>query len=130
MYHESRMKIANPTARLGEDLACKYLLENGYKIIERNFRQGYGEIDIIALDTSEIEPILAFIEVKTRKTSGFGAPLESITYFKLQTLIKTAQFYKHTHKGLPDALRIDGLAVELTFDNKTRKIELVKNIGS
>ena len=48
--------------KLGEDLACRYLQNQGYKILERNFEARQGEIDIIALDKSEI----IFIEVKTR----------------------------------------------------------------
>ena len=53
------MKIVNPIAKLGEDKACEYLKKLGFKILERNYRKTYGEIDIIALD----KDVLAFIEV-------------------------------------------------------------------
>jgi len=56
------MKIANPIAVLGEDLACEYLAQKGYKIIERNFRKKYQEIDIIAIHTET----LVFVEVKIK----------------------------------------------------------------
>lgn len=118
------MKIVNPIAKLGEDKACDYIENLGYKIIERNFRKGYGEIDIVALDNN----VLAFIEVKTRTSNLFGTPLESITYWKLKTLIKTAEYYKLTHKNLPDELRIDVISI-LISNNKVSEIDLIKNIS-
>lgn len=118
------MRIANPIASFGEDKACEYLRKNGYKIIERNFRKGYGEIDIVAIH----ENTLVFIEVKTRTSSGFGSPLEAINYWKLKSLIKTAQYYKLTHPKLPDSLRIDAVSVILN-GNEVQSIELTKNIS-
>lgn|SRR3990167_2725452 len=117
------MRIANPTARIGEDLAADYLRKQGYKIIERNFRRGYGEIDIIAIDGKT----LVFIEVKTKTSLAFGDPLEEIGYFKLKTLTKGVQFYKMLHPELPEQMRIDAVSV-LLIDNKP-KIELIKNIA-
>jgi len=122
------VKIINPTAKLGEDKACEYLKKLGFKIIERNFRKGYGEIDIVAIDESSKEKVLTFIEVKTRTSSSFGMPLEAITYWKLKELIKTAQFYKLTHRNLPESLRIDAVAVILS-KNEVKNIELTKNIS-
>jgi len=124
------VRIVNPTAKLGEDNACEYLKKMGFKIIERNFRKGYGEIDIIALDSSEKngKDVLVFIEVKTRTSNQFGSPLEAITYWKLRTLIHTAQYYKLTHRNLPESLRIDAVAVILN-GNEVKNIELTKNIS-
>lgn len=118
------MRIINPIAVLGEDKACDYLKKLGFKILERNYRKTYGEIDIIALD----QDVLAFIEVKTRTSSQFGTPLEGITYWKLKSLIKTAQYYKMTHPKLPESLRIDAISVILNGD-QTESIELTKNIS-
>lgn len=122
------MKIVNPIAILGEDKACEYLKKLGFKIIERNFRKGYGEIDIVAIDQSEKEKVLVFIEVKTRTSNSYGSPLEAITYWKLKSLIKTAQYYKMTHRNLPDALRIDAVSVLLNGNN-VESIELTRNIS-
>lgn len=119
------MKVANKTAKTGEDKACKYLQNQGYKIIERNFRRGYGEIDIVAID----KDCLVFVEVKTRTSDKFGTPFEAITYFKLKSLIKTAQLYKKLNPNLPDALRIDALSVKLFHDNNAENIEHIKNIS-
>lgn len=118
------MRIANPTARLGEDKACEYLKSLGFKIIERNYRKTYGEIDIIAID----KDVLSFIEVKTRTSDQFGTPLEAITYFKLKSLIKTAEYYKISHPKLPESMRIDAVSVILSGD-KVEKIELTRNIS-
>ena len=118
------MKIVNPVAKLGEDKACEYLKKLGFKILERNYRKTYGEIDIIAID----KDVLAFIEVKTRTSDQFGSPLESITPWKLKSLIKTAQYYKMTHKNLPESLRIDAVSVILS-GNDVQNIELIRNIS-
>lgn len=119
------MKVANPIALLGEDKACEYLRKNGYKIIERNFRKGYGEIDIVAIHKNT----LVFVEVKTRTSNQFGSPLESINYWKLKSLIKTAQYYKLIHPKLPDSLRIDAVSVILSEDYKVENIEYIENIS-
>jgi putative endonuclease len=87
------MIISNPTARFGEDIATNYLRKKGYKIIERNFRKGYGEIDII----STFENILVFVEVKTRATGLYGGAIEAISYSKLQKLVRTCEYYKLLH---------------------------------
>ena len=122
------MRIVNPTAILGENMACEYLKKLGFKIIERNFRKGYGEIDVVAIEKTADGEVLAFIEVKTRTSSLFGSPLESITPWKLRFLIRTAQYYKMTHPKLPESLRIDAVAVILN-GNRAENIELSRNIS-
>ncbi len=68
---------------LGEDLACEYLIKNGYEIIERNRHfSKLCEIDIIAKFKNKI----VFVEVKTRKTNTFGLPLEAITRSKYNNI--------------------------------------------
>ncbi len=119
--------MKNPIGIQGEDKAEKYLKSQRYHIVERNFRTRNGEIDIIAIDKSEKEPVLCFVEVKSRTSNQFGTPLEAITPWKIRFLIRAAQFYKISHKGLPDALRIDAVSVQLDGSN-TEKIELLKNI--
>lgn len=60
--------------RAGEEAARHYLLEKGYAILQANFRNRYGEIDIIARKSS----IVAFVEVKSRCGRAFGAPYEAV----------------------------------------------------
>ena len=109
----------------GEELAVSYLRKQGYKIIDRNFRSRVGEIDIIAID----KDTLVFIEVKARSSNEFGSPLDAITYWKMNSLIKTAQYYKLKNPRLPEAMRIDAVAITLDHFNDLKTIELVKNIS-
>lgn len=79
----------------GEDLACRYLEKQGYEILERNKHfSKFCEIDIIA----KYKDTVVFVEVKTRKTDGFGTPLEAITPSKLANIKKGVQFYISENK--------------------------------
>jgi len=109
--------------KLGEDLACKFLTQNKYKIIERNFRIRGGEIDIIALD----QGILVYVEVKTRTSHDFGLPEEAVTYHKIKFLERASKFYRAQRHNLPAQERIDVVSVDLS--NPTPTIKLIKNAG-
>jgi putative endonuclease len=122
------MKITNPVAKRGEELAVKYLRGKGYKILDRNFRKGYGEIDIVAIDSAGKEKVLVFVEVKTRTSLKFGSPLEAIAPWKLRPLVRTCQFYKMTHPNMPESLRIDAISIILSGELLTA-MEHVKNIS-
>lgn len=117
------MKISNPLAREGEELAAKYLQNLGFKIIDRNFRARNTELDIVAVHKN----VLVFIEVKTRSSDKFGTPFEQIAYFKLKSLIKATEFYKVSHKNLPEQMRIDAISVQ--YSSKEPVIEHIQNIS-
>lgn len=117
------MKITNPIAVLGEDAAAEHLRKKGYAVIDRNFRQSYGEIDIVALK----QGILVFIEVKARTSKQFGDIREAITSLKIKSLLKSAEFYKHSHKNLPESLRMDAIFVTIK-DGAVEELEHVENI--
>ncbi len=119
------MKISNPIAVKGEELATKFLREKGYEVIERNFRKGYGEIDVICIK----DKTLVFVEVKTRTSNAYGTPFEAISYFKLKSLLKTAEFYKVLNPKLPDTMRIDAISVMLDNSNNLSSIEHIENIS-
>lgn len=108
----------------GEKIAISYLETLGYKILEANYRMLGGEIDIVAKEGD----VLAFIEVKARRSTTFGTPEEAITPWKVRRLIRTAQVYKLTHKNLPDAMRIDVLTIAFTDLSSSPTIALYKNI--
>jgi putative endonuclease len=76
-----------------EELAARYLLAQGLRIIERNFRVRGGEIDLIALDGKT----LVFVEVRLRTHAGFGGAGASITSHKQQRLILAARHYLLAH---------------------------------
>ena len=97
------------TGRVGEDIAAKYLTAHGYRVIARNFKARYGELDIVAIK----DKILVFVEVKTRLDSTYGTPEEAVTPRKLREIIKTSQYFKMKHPALPEAMRVDVIAIQL-----------------
>ena len=99
----------------GEDLACGYIKGFGYSVLARNFSCKTGELDIIAL--KEDEGLIAFIEVKSRKSVEFGLPCEAVDTRKQQKLKRTAEYFLMTHKeyseyqpsmDIVEILRLDG----------------------
>ncbi|MBQ2890300.1 MAG: YraN family protein [Clostridia bacterium] len=74
---------------MGEDIATNYLKKKKYKILDKNFTAGKGEIDIIALK----DKTTVFIEVKTRQNEDFGTPAEAVDLKKRKKLIETATRY-------------------------------------
>lgn len=72
-----------------EEIAKKYMLNHGYKILEQNFMSKFGEIDIIA----EKNGIILFVEVKGRINTDFGYPRESVTMSKQKKIISAAKYY-------------------------------------
>jgi putative endonuclease len=80
----------------GEDIAWEYLKKRGYKILERNYRCRYGEIDLVAKDGETI----VFVEVKSRRSAAFGEPEESVGVAKQKKISTVALCYleeKHLH---------------------------------
>lgn len=120
------MIIRNPIGKKGEDIATQFLKKKGYKILERNYRKKYAEIDIIALSSDNV---LVFVEVKTRTSQKFGTPFEAITSWKLRPLTQLAMSYQTTHPNLPDSMRIDAIAVETDENGTLGKIEHLENIS-
>lgn len=74
--------------------AEEYLLGNGYKILERNFRNRSGEIDLIAKKGGQIH----FVEVKYRTTAMYGSPLEAVDFRKQNQVRKVAMYYLMKNK--------------------------------
>lgn len=104
--------------KIGENLARVHLEGKGYRILTANYRSPYGEIDLIAEDTSSPEPTLVFVEVKARRTRRFGSPIQSVTPRKQQRLWQTAQHWLSHHlttKGDP-ACRFDIVEVFMGSD--------------
>ena len=73
-----------------ETQACKFLCQQGLKLIERNFTYKTGEIDIIALDRNQE---LVFVEVRFRKSAAFGEGFETVDHRKQRKIINTANYY-------------------------------------
>ena len=105
------MSTQHELGNKGEEAARKFLLEKGYLILEKNWRFGRAEIDIIAKDKST----LVFIEVKSRSTNRYGAPEEFISKKKMKFLTQAASAYmeKINHSW---EIRFDVLAILITIN--------------
>lgn len=117
MYFKQRI------GKIGEDLACKYLGKNNYKIIERNYYCKQGEIDIIAKD--EYTKELIFIEVKTRTNLHYGRPAEGIDNKKKKHIYKAGEYYLYKNELEEISVRID--VIEVYIQNNTYKINHIKS---
>ncbi|MCI5125802.1 MAG: YraN family protein [Candidatus Electrothrix sp. AR5] len=106
------------TGRSGEDFAAQHLEQQGYIILERNYRLRIGEVDIIARDGE----YLVFIEVKTRRSKKFGSPFEAVDVRKQKKIFKIASVYLQG-KELP--VRFDVVAVHLSEQDV--RVEILKN---
>jgi putative endonuclease len=116
--NQSKKVIGNE----GENLAVNMLTDLNYEIIDRNYRYGKGEIDIIAKDGD----VLVFIEVKTRKNLEFGPPELAITKNKQIQIKKIAQAYLYSNNIFDVDCRIDVIAIFLDR-NLPPKINHIKN---
>lgn len=100
-----------------EQLAGEYLEQNGYEIIEYNFRCSAGEIDIIARDGV----YLVFCEVKYRKTVQSGYPMEAVSPAKIRKISKCAQYYIYKNRVGDMPCRFDVVGI------LGNELELIKN---
>ncbi len=87
--NDSRDKAKKKLGREGEAKARTYLKKQGYKIVEHNYKNPFGEVDIIARKGG----VIAFIEVKTRLSDEYGLPSEAVDYYKKRRYIQGAKYY-------------------------------------
>lgn len=83
------LRPAAALGRYGEALAVRYLREQGMQVLERNWRCAHGEVDVVARDGR----CLVIVEVKTRRSAGFGEPVEAVTFAKALRLRRLAAAY-------------------------------------
>ena len=96
----------NDLGKRGEDLAEAYLIENGYRIIQRNGIYNRNEIDIIASNSEYI----VFVEVKTRSSAYWGNPEEAVSAIKIKRIVAAADSYLN-EKNINKPARFDVIAV-------------------
>ncbi len=107
---------------MGEKAARSYLEGIGYQIIQANYRDKLGELDLVAFD----DKVLAFIEVKTRRSTRYGRPCEAVDRIKQKKIAKVALSYLAKNKILHKQIRFDVVEV-IIWDNQVRQIRLVKD---
>jgi putative endonuclease len=96
---------------LGEDLAVEHLCSLGMRVLERNWRCRYGELDVIAVDTAA--GAVVFVEVKTRTGDGFGGVAQAVTPQKLRRLRRLAGLWLAAQDEHWSAVRIDVIGVRI-----------------
>jgi putative endonuclease len=106
----------------GERQAAAFLEQIGYEILERNARTPYGEIDLVARQTTHTGCVTVFVEVKARRNSMFGPPEAAITARKSQHLLASAQAYLLEHPELDGDWRIDVIAIRRLRDGESPQI--------
>lgn len=112
----STMAEHNELGKRGEQLAIDFLVENGYTILEKNFRFLKAEVDIIA----EKENTIVAVEVKTRRSNFFGNPQDFVNPKKIKLLVSAMDFFV-TEKDLEVNVRFDIVAI--LINSKESKIK-------
>ena len=103
--------------------AVTHLKKLGYKILETNYRNRLGEIDIIAKDRDTI----AFVEVKARKSKTYGNPKWAITPKKQRKISMVALSYLKATRQIDAKARFDVVTVTLNSEDTTSTIDVIKN---
>ena len=107
--------------KAGEALAVNFLKKQGYKILEQNYKNKFGEVDIIAKD----KDVICFVEVKTRSGLNFGLPQEAVNFRKQRQITKVALSFLKEKKLLEDKARFDVLTI--LNDSKSVEFNLLKD---
>lgn len=100
-----------------ENLACEFLEQEGWEILDRNYYSGHSEIDIIAKDGI----FTVFLEVKMRSSTQFGQPFEQVTEAKVEHIFKAAEAWAVEHEMHNSPMRFDVIGI-LKRKNKDPEI--------
>jgi putative endonuclease len=92
---------------IGERVAERWLRRKGWRIVQRRFRNGHRDIDLVA----EREGLIAFVEVKARKGAEFGLPVEAVNWRKQRELSRSAHVWIERHGRPEDSYRFDVIGV-------------------
>jgi putative endonuclease len=120
------LKSINPRrslGELGERIAAEHLEKSGFRVLDRNVRTRYGEIDIVAQEGKT----LVFVEVRTRRGNAFGTAEESVNARKQQKLVQLAEGYVQNAKLVFQDYRIDVVIVEFSASGALQRTELIKS---
>ena len=117
------MAAHNELGKWGEDLAADYLQRKGYTIIERDWKSGRRDLDIVAKNGN----VIVFVEVKTRRNSLYGQPEEAVDYRKLQSLQQAINHYiKFRH--IRQEVRFDIISIVGTIGSEP-DIQHIQNVA-
>ena len=116
---QSRIKVG----KIGEALAVEHFKAQGYEIRAQNYRTRSGEIDLIVQRGKRV----VFVEVKTRRSSKFGAPQAAVTPAKQRQISKIALNYLQTHNLLDVPCQFDVVAIILSWEFELVKLQHIEN---
>ncbi len=112
------------SGRFGEDLAAQYLIKEGYDLLERNVRYSVGEIDIVAKRDGWVQ----FVEVKTRRSSSCGSPVEHVTPAKQKKIKRAARIYlADLHGRTGDEPPCDFMVIGVDLSGLEPRIECIES---
>ncbi|MCU7938152.1 MAG: YraN family protein [gamma proteobacterium symbiont of Bathyaustriella thionipta] len=118
------IKDHNQKGQLAENLALKYLQKQGLTRLQENFSCKHGEIDLIMFDNE----FIVFIEVRYRKKTQFGHPLETINDAKQKKILKAVQYFLIKHPEFNHlACRIDAVALYSQDQSREEQIDWIQN---
>ena len=107
--------------RMGEDIAAEHLTRQGFRVLDRNYRTRWGELDIVAFG----DRVLAFVEVKSRSASlRRGTPFEAVGVAKRAQVRRMGRAWLAAHPDRPYARAIRFDAIGLVFDRSGRLLAL------
>ena len=117
-------EIRKNTGKGGEEVACQFLTRKGYKLIERNYRRKWGEIDIIA----EKDGTVRFVEVKavSRESEDYR-PEELLHISKLRKVARTAALYMEEHKDNRE-YQLDAVTVIMNAETRMARCKLFEQV--
>lgn len=117
------MNYNKQIGNLGEDLAIKFLINDSFKILCRNFRNRFGEIDIIATK----KDLLIFVEVKSRYNKSFGPPSSAITTKKKKHISTLSKYFINKYSLTSYYISYDVIEVIFNPNDDSYKINHIKN---
>ena len=110
--------------KIGEDAAAQFLKKKGMRILKRNYRTPFGEIDIIARKRS----VLHFVEVKTRRNEKYGKPFEAVNERKLAHIRKSAEYYLQKECAENENFDFEIDIVSILMKGEKKEIEFIENV--
>ena len=117
------MAAHNELGKWGEEIAARFIEKNGYEILERDWKSGHHDLDIIARD----EDTLVIIEVKTRRSRLYGDPEESIDHKKRLSLLSAINHYVKSHH-INAPVRFDIISI-VGMIGSTPEIDHIKDVA-
>jgi putative endonuclease len=97
--------------REGERIAEEWLVQQGWRVIDRRYRSGHRDIDLVMERRLDCERVIAFVEVKCRATGDFGGPLGAVHWRKQREMARAARDWIAREKRFADSYRFDVVGI-------------------